>query len=82
MRRIMLCHERRITVNKISDISGITQITIGDIVNGATSNAGIATIVKLCDGFDIECPKVFDSAFLKNWSRRSSNVPAGLPAAL
>lgn len=66
VRRIhKLCHERRITVNKISDISGITQSTIGDIVNGATSNAGIATIRKLCDGFDISVREFFDSSLFE-----------------
>jgi len=56
-----LCDERQITVNKISNISGVTQSTVSDIVNGTTTNAGIATIKKLCDGFEISVRDFFDS---------------------
>ncbi len=56
-----LCDERNVTINKISNISGITQSTVSDIVNGATVNTGIATIKKLCDGFDISVRAFFDS---------------------
>ena len=56
-----LCNERNLTVNKISNISGITQSTVSDIVNGTTTNAGIATIEKLCDGFEISVREFFNS---------------------
>ena len=60
-RLLELCSERNITINKISNISGITQSTVSDIVNGPTTNTGIATIKKLCDGFDISVRTFFDS---------------------
>ena len=60
-RLLELCSERNITINKISNISGITQSTVSDIVNGTTTNTGIATIKKLCDGFDIRVRPFFDS---------------------
>ena len=56
-----VCSERNITINKISNISGITQSTVSDIVNGTTTNTGIVTIKKLCDGFDISVRTFFDS---------------------
>ena len=56
-----LCNERNLTVNKISNISGITQSTVSDIVNGTTTIAGIATIKKLCDGFEISIREFFNS---------------------
>ena len=56
-----LCNERNLTVNKISNISGITQSTVSDIVNGTTTNAGISTIKKLCDGFEISIREFFNS---------------------
>ena len=59
-RLLELCSERNITINKIS-ISGITQSTVSDIVNGTTTNTGIVTIKKLCDGFDISVRAFFDS---------------------
>ena len=60
-RLYQLCDERNLTINKISNISGVTQSTVSDIVNGTTNNAGIATIKKLCDGFEISVREFFDS---------------------
>ena len=60
-RLLELCSERNITIDKISNISGITQSTVSDIVNGTTTNTGIVTIKKLCDGFDISVRAFFDS---------------------
>ena len=60
-RLLELCSERNIPINKISNISGITQSTVSDIVNGTTTNTGIVTIKKLCDGFDISVRAFFDS---------------------
>lgn len=56
-----LCAARNITINKISNISGVTQSTVNDIARGATRNAGIATIKKLCDGLEISVREFFDS---------------------
>jgi len=62
IKRILeLCDDRGITVNKISNLSGITQSTVSDIVNGVTVNAGISTIKKLCDGFEISVREFFNS---------------------
>lgn len=59
-RILNLCQERNLTINRISNISGVTQSTISDIVNHTTSNAGISTIKKLCDGFEISIRDFFD----------------------
>jgi transcriptional regulator with XRE-family HTH domain len=62
IRRIReLCEERNLTINALSYISGVTQSTINDIVNGTTYNTGIATIKKLCDGLGISIKEFFDS---------------------
>lgn len=60
-RILALCKERRITINAISNISGVTQSTVNDITSGSTTNPGIATIKKLCDGFEITIRQFFDS---------------------
>ena len=65
-RLLELCSERNITINKISNISGITQSTVSDIVNGTTTNTGIVTIKKLCDGFDISVRAFFDSPLFED----------------
>lgn len=56
-----LCDERGITVNAMSNLAGVTQSTVSNIVNGDTYNAGIATIKKLCDGLEITVRQFFDS---------------------
>lgn len=60
-RILTLCKERGVTINGISNISGITQSTLSDIINGSTKNPSIVTIKKLCDGFEITVRQFFDS---------------------
>ena len=60
-RLLELCGERGLTVNKLCTLSGVTQSTVSDIVNRNTSNTGIATIKKLCDGLEISIRAFFDS---------------------
>ncbi len=61
-----LCDERKITVNKLSTISGVTQSTVNDIVNRKAKNIGIVTLKKLCDGFDITITEFFDTEIFRN----------------
>lgn len=56
-----LCNEKHLTINALSNISGVTQSTVNDIVCGTTYNAGIATIKKLCDGLEISVRDFFNS---------------------
>lgn len=56
-----LCKERELTINALSNVSGVTQSTVNDIVSGKTYNAGIVTIKKLCDGLEISVRDFFNS---------------------
>ncbi len=60
-RILELCEERQITVNKLSNLSGVTQSTVNDIVNHRARNIGIVTIKKLCDGLEITITDFFDT---------------------
>jgi len=60
-RILELCGERQITVNKLSNLSGVTQSTVNDIVNHRAKNIGIVTIKKLCDGLEITITDFFDT---------------------
>ncbi len=62
-RILELCGERKITVNKLSTISAVTQSTVNDIVNGKAKNIGIVTIKKLCDGLQITLIEFFDTTY-------------------
>lgn len=53
------CNENKITISKLCTISGATQSTINDIMNGVTTNPGVVTIKKLCDGMGITLTEFF-----------------------
>lgn len=61
VRIVQLCEEREISVNKLSNISGVTQSTVNNIVSGRNRSATISTIKKLCDGFGITIQEFFDA---------------------
>lgn len=66
-RRILeLCKERKITVNKLSTLSAVTQSTVNDIVNNHAKNIGVVTIKKLCDGLEISVCDFFDTDYFRN----------------
>ena len=56
-----LCKERDITPNGLSYIAGVSQSTIKSILNGESKNPGIATIKKICDGFNITIGEFFST---------------------
>ena len=60
VRIVQLCEEREISVNKLSNISGVTQSTVNNIVSGRNRSATISTIKKLCDGFGITIQEFLD----------------------
>lgn len=64
-RILELCAEHGITVNKLCTMSGVTQSTVNDIVNGRAKNIGIVTIKKLCDGLDMTITEFFNTSYFK-----------------
>ncbi len=56
-----LCKERKITVNKLAIISGVTQSTLNNIISGRNNSATVSTIKKLCDGLEISIIDFFNS---------------------
>lgn len=65
-RIIDLCVERDLSVNKLSNISGVTQSTVNNIVNGRNRSATISTIKKLCDGLGISIEEFFCSELFRD----------------
>lgn len=61
VRILELCQERDLSVNKLSNISGVTQSTVNNIVSGRNRSATISTLKKLCDGFGITIQEFFDA---------------------
>ena len=56
-----LCEEKHITINKLANISGITQSTLNNIMSGRINSTTISTIQKICDGLEITVTDFFDS---------------------
>lgn len=65
-RIIELCRERKISVNKLSSMSGVTQSTVNNIVSGRNNSATITTIKKLCDGLGITIQEFFQSSLFSD----------------
>lgn len=61
IKRLMdLCTQRGITVNKLATLSGITQSTVEDIINGKTKNPRLKTLHKLAIGLDMTISELLD----------------------
>lgn len=56
-----LCEEKHITINKLANISGITQSTLNNIMSGRNNSTTISIIQKICDGLEITVTDFFDS---------------------
>ena len=60
-RIIELCVQRKITVNKLAIMSGVTQSTLNNIVSGRNNSVTVSTLKKLCDGLEISIIDFFSS---------------------
>ncbi len=61
-----LCNERKITVNKLSTICGITQSTLNNILSRDNNKPTVSTIKKICDGLGITLSDFFDTEYFKS----------------
>ena len=68
LRILELCKERRITVNRLSTICGITQSTLNNIVSGRNQSITLSTLQKICDGLDISILDFFQNVYIKRVS--------------
>ena len=66
IRILELCKERGITVNKLANMSGVTQSTVNNIVNGRNNSSTVSTIKKLCDGLGMSLADFFNSDCFNN----------------
>ena len=60
-RLIFLCGEKKITINKLATESGVAPSTIKNILYGKSSNPGIVTLKKICDGLGITLIDFFNT---------------------
>lgn len=55
-----LCAEKKITVNGLANLSGITQSTVDNLMNGKTKNPKLKTLHKLAVGLDMTVSELLD----------------------
>lgn len=60
-RMLELCEQHHITLNKLGTISGVTQSTLNNIVNGGSKKPTVSTVKKVCDGLDMSLKQFFDA---------------------
>ena len=60
-RILQLCKEREISVNMLCTMSGVTQSTVNNLVNGRNNSITVATLKKLCDGLEITLSEFFST---------------------
>ena len=60
-RILVLCEQKRFTINKLANESGIAPSTLKNILYGKSTNPGIVTIKMLCDGLGISLTEFFDT---------------------
>ena len=58
-RIILLCNERGISINRLSDLSCLTQSTVQNVVSGRNISPQIKTIEKICEGLNITLAEFF-----------------------
>ena len=67
VRRILeLCEERKISLNKLADMSGVTQSTLNNIGSGRNKSTTVSTVKKLCDGLEITVDEFFCEALFRD----------------
>lgn len=59
-RLTQLCDERKITVNKLSTLAGITQSTVENVIKGKTKNPKLKTLHKLAIGLNMTVSQLLD----------------------
>lgn len=65
-RIISLCKNKDISLNKLSNLSGVTLSTIYSIVDKTRKEIGITILKKLCDGLEITISDFFNTEDFKN----------------
>ena len=55
-----LIKERNITINKLATLSGLTQSTLEDSMNGRTKNPKLKTLHRIAIGLDMKLSELLD----------------------
>ena len=60
-RIMILCEEKKFTINRLATESGVAPSTLKNILYGKSLNPGIVTLKMICDGLGINLIDFFDT---------------------
>jgi len=60
-RIVALCYEKNMTFNALARVSAVPPSTLKNVISGVSTNPGIVTIKKICDGLEISVNDFFDT---------------------
>ena len=63
-----LCRQRGISINKLSDMSGVKQSTLDNIVRGLTKNPRVKTLHRIALAFNMALYEFLDFEELNEYS--------------
>ena len=75
-RILALCKSRGISVNKLSELSGVSQSTLDNLVNGKTFNPRICTLHRIALAFGMTVSELLDFKDLNDFSFEDMRVVA------
>lgn len=59
-RILKLCEEKKIAVNALANMAGVSPSTVYSMLNEKSQNPGVVSLKKLCDGLDISLREFFN----------------------
>ncbi len=63
-----LCEMRRISINKLANMSDVKQSTLDNIMRGNTKNPRVKTLHKIANAFNMTVAEFLDFATLNEYS--------------
>lgn len=66
---LKLCEERNISINKLSSICYLTQSTVQNLVEQKSKNPKLLTIIRICEGLNLQLDDFFKDDLFKNIDR-------------
>lgn len=65
-RRIQeLCARRKLTINALANLCGVSPSTVYSMLNSKSRNPGVVSLQKLCDGLEITLREFFNSSLFE-----------------
>ncbi len=64
----ILCDKRKISINKLANMSNVKQQTLNNIMQGVSKNPGIKTLHKIANAFNMTVAEFLDFEELNDYS--------------